>query len=389
MATLTLGNSGNGQNNTPFGFTISNLNYLSFSTQTPTLAQGNYRRLGASNIVDTFKGVGFTFDQNGIPTGGTITEYNETVNGALVAKLEGAALPVTSLVAWARTNDSTTAANTIFSGNDTIIGTAGNDVLQGYGGDNLVFGSGSVDTAVFSGLQSSYSFVHLDPDVLLVSDAASTTSLHDISNLRFADQTVSVAAVPLSSAVAGANTTSGLPLSVNANAYTGPVNGLFAEYINVTSDNLNLAAAVNDVFLHTGSGTDAIAVRGGTNVLDGGTGSNFLTGGSGTDTFYIDARGASASTWSTVVGFHKGDAVTVWGVSQPSLPASNILLESDNQGAAGFTGLTLLASAPNQPSASLTLSGFSQADLANGRLSITYGTDAASGSDYMHITANS
>ena len=384
MAKLTYGNIVGGQNNTPLGFAVANLNYLTLTTETPELAQGDYRRIGDANVVDTFKGANFSFNTAGYPTGGTITEYDETVNGSLLIKIEGSAIPVTSLIAWASSNDSAGAATTVFSGNDTIIGSSGNDVLQGYGGDNLVFGSGGVDAAVFSGSRSSYSFVHLDPDVLLVSDVASTTSLHDISNLRFADQTVSVAAVPLSSAVAGADGTSGLPLSVNANAYTGPVNGLFAEYIDVTSDNLNLAAAVNDVFLHTGSGTDAIAVRGGTNVLDGGTGSNFLTGGSGTDTFYVDDRGAGAAIWSTVVGFHKGDAATIWGVSQ-----NDVLGWNDNQGTAGFTGLALHANAPNGPMASLTLAGFSQADLASGRLSVAYGTDAASGSNYMYVTANS
>ena len=385
MAKLTYGSSIYGQDNTPLGFAVANLNYLTLTTETPDLAQGDYRRIGDLNVVDTFKGTGFTYNASGYPTGGTVTEYDETVNGSLFMKIEGSAIPVTSLTAWANSNDTTTAANTIFAGNDTIFGSSCNDILQGYGGDNLIFGNGGVDTAVFSGLHSSYSFVHLDPDILLVSDGASTTSLHDISNLRFADQTISVAAAPLSSAIAGTDTTSGLTLNVHADAYNGPVDGLFAQYINVTSDNLSLAAGVDNVFLHTGSGTDAIAARGGSNVLDGGTGSNFLTGGSGTDTFYVDDRGASAAIWSTVVGFHKGDAATIWGVS----PTGFALDWSDNQGTAGFTGLTLHASAPSQPIASLTLSGFSEADLANGRLSVQFGTDAASGSKYMYITANS
>ena len=380
---MTCGNIAGGQNNTPLGFAVANLSSLTLTTETPDLAQGDYRRIGASNVVDTFKGADFTFNAAGYPAGGTVTEYDETVNGSLLIRIEDSAILVTSLTAWASSNDSAAAATTVFSGNDTIIGSSGNDVLQGYGGDNLVFGSGGVDAAVFSGPRSSYSFVHLDPDVLLVSDAASTTSLHDISNLRFADQTISVAAVPLSSAVAGANATSGLLLDVKADAYTGPVAGLFSQYINVTSGNLSLAAGVNNVFLHAGSGTDAIAVRGGSNVLDGGTGSNFLTGGSGTDTFFVDDRGAGAAIWSTVVEFHKGDAATVWGVSQ-----SDALNWSDNQGTAGFKGLTLHANAPDRPTASLTLSGFSQADLANGRLSVAFGTDAASGSNYMNITAN-
>ena len=371
----------NGQNNTPFGFTVANLNYLSLTTETPSLAQGDYRYIGASSVVDTFRGSNLTFDAAGYPTGGTTTEYDETLNGALVIRIEGSALPVTSLVAWARSNDSTAAANTVFAGNDTIIGTSGNDVLQGHGGDNLIFGSGGVDTAVFSGSQSSYSFVHLAPDVTLVSDAASTASLHDISNLRFAGGTVSVAAIPISSGIAGSDTTSGHPLDASLAAYTGPVNGLFAEYVNVTNDNLSLAAGIDNVFLHTGSGTDAIAVRGGSNVLDGGTGSNFLTGGSGTDTFYVDDRGANASIWSTVVGFHKGDAATVWGVS----PGDFALDWADNQGSAGFTGLTLHASAPNQPIASLTLAGFSQADLANGRLAVSFSIPASPSAHSMSI----
>ena len=193
--------------------------------------------------------------------------------------------------------------------------------------------------------------------------------------------TVSVAAIPISSGIAGSDTTSGHPLDASPTAYTGPVNGLFAEYVNVTNDNLSLAAGIDNVFLHTGSGTDAIAVRGGSNVLDGGTGSNFLTGGSGTDTFYVDDRGANASIWSTVVGFHKGDAATVWGVS----PGDFALDWADNQESAGFTGLTLHASAPNQPIASLILAGFSQADLANGRLAVSFSIPASPSAHSMSI----
>jgi Ca2+-binding RTX toxin-like protein len=114
---------------------------------------------------------------------------------------------------------------------------------------------------------------------------------------------------------------------------------LQAEYINVTSDNLNVTASSPNWFIHSGSGMDAIAVNSGTNVLDGGTGSNFLVGGTGTDTFFVDDRGASADIWSTVVGFHQGDAATIWGVT----PQDFNLARVDGQGAAGYTGLTLHA----------------------------------------------
>jgi serralysin len=77
-------------------------------------------------------------------------------------------------------------------------------------------------------------------------------------------------------------------------------------------------------------------------VLDGGTGSNFLSGGSGTDTFFVDDRSASADIWSTVSGFHAGDAATIWGVA----PQDFGLAWMDGQGTPGFTGLTLHATGP-------------------------------------------
>jgi hypothetical protein len=62
---------------------------------------------------------------------------------------------------------------------------------------------------------------------------------------------------------------------------------------------------------------------------------------------------------------------------------------ADGQGATGFTGLTLHATASGKPTASLTLAGFTQADMASGRLSISFGTDPASGSAYMYVHDNS
>jgi hypothetical protein len=181
------------------------------------------------------------------------------------------------------------------------------------------------------------------------------------------------------------DTTTSKAVVAVGDAYTGPVAGLEHQYINITSDGLNIAAASPNWFIHSGSGEDAIAASSGTNVLDGGIGSSFLIGGSGTDTFFVDNRGATADIWSTVVGFHAGDAATIWGVT----PQDFGLAWVDGQGAAGFTGLTLHASAPGRSTASLTLVGYSQADLSNGRLSVQFGTDQASGSAFMFMHANS
>jgi hypothetical protein len=80
--------------------------------------------------------------------------------------------------------------------------------------------------------------------------------------------------------------------------------------------------------------------------------------------------------WSTVNGFHKGDAATIWGVTPQDFNLSWV----DGQGATGFTGLTLHATASGQPTASLTFAGY---------LSVSFGTDPASGSAYMYVHGNS
>jgi Ca2+-binding RTX toxin-like protein len=180
------------------------------------------------------------------------------------------------------------------------------------------------------------------------------------------------------------DTTNNQPVAATSQAYTGPAHDLEYEYISITHDSLEITCVTPNWFIHSGSGDDAIAVSSGSNVLDGGTGSNFLTGGSGTDTFFVDDRVATADIWSTVAGFHAGDAATIWGVT----PQDFGLAWVDGQGAAGFTGLTLHATAPGRPTASLTLAGYNQTDLGNGRLSVTFGADPASGSAYMSVHAN-
>ena len=180
------------------------------------------------------------------------------------------------------------------------------------------------------------------------------------------------------------DTTTGQPVAAQGQPYTGPVGILQQQYINISPNSLNITAITSNWFIHSGAGEDAIAVSSGANVLDGGGGSNFLTGGSGTDTFFVDARGATATTWSTVVNFHTGDAATLWGVTQRDF----LLSWSDGAGAVGATGLTLTAQGVGRPAVLLTLPGFTQADLTNGRLGVAFGTDVGSASGYLNIRAN-
>jgi len=180
------------------------------------------------------------------------------------------------------------------------------------------------------------------------------------------------------------DTTTGLAVSADPAPYSGPVSGLQQQNIYTGADSLNVSVATDNWFIHTGGGNDAIAVTGGTNVLDGGTGSNFLIGGSGTDTFFVDDRDPTADIWSTVGNFHAGDAATIFGITPNAFNTAWF----DGQGVAGYTGLTVHATAPSEPTASLTLAGYSSADLRDGRLSVSFGAEK-DGTPYMYVFVNS
>lgn len=169
--------------------------------------------------------------------------------------------------------------------------------------------------------------------------------------------------------------TAGTSGQTRGDAYAGPVAGLQRQYIWPSADGVAIAATVGNVFLHGGPGDDALSVSSGTNVLDGGVGSNFLTGGTGadggTDTFFVDGRGGGV-TWSTVVNFHHGDAVTVFGFQAgvSTLPWTAV------DGVQGYQGATIhseLGGAGTGTNASVTFANISQAD-ADAKFTVLTGT---------------
>lgn len=161
------------------------------------------------------------------------------------------------------------------------------------------------------------------------------------------------------------NAVTGQSGSVSGALYSGPVSYLQQQFIWNSADGVSLAANIPSVFLHGNAGDDALAVSGGNNVLDDGGGSNFLVGAvgrdGGTDTFFLDGR-SGTSTWSTVVHFHLGDTVTLFGFT------AGVSTEAwdDSDGTAGYEGLTLhseLSGRGTGINASMTLAGLSLADL--------------------------
>jgi len=181
----------------------------------------------------------------------------------------------------------------------------------------------------------------------------------------------------LNTGLSVSNATTGAPIAPASQVYTGPAGGIGSQYINVTPDSLNIAASTPSWFIHSGAGNDTISVSSGVDVLDGGTGLNILAGGSGLNTFLVDAGSSTAATWSILANFHAGDFATLVGTNS----AAYAYGYQDHQGPPGappsLTGLTVQLSAAGKAATSMTLVGYSMADLATGRLSTSVAPDGS------------
>lgn len=158
------------------------------------------------------------------------------------------------------------------------------------------------------------------------------------------------------------------------------------QYIATGSNNMTFATQVPNVFIHGGSGDDAIAVSSGQNVIDGGAGSNFMVGGTGNDTFFTDARAAGV-VWNTISNFRAGDAATLWGFD-PTV--SSYHWEDGLAGADGYKGATLRANIADGSGrvgdgvdASITFAGMS-VDQAK-RMVHTIGDISGGAGKYLYI----
>ncbi len=263
----------------------------------------------------------------------------------------------------------------------TGIGTDG-DTVTLFDGATAI-GTGTVAGGVWSITASTALTVGANAITATQTNAAGNVSVPS-STLNMTIDTAQISFITL-------DTTTSVTTTSAGDTYTGPVAGLQHEYVDITTDNLNITSLVPNAFIHSASGLDGIDVShaNGNNILDGGGGSSFLTGGTGNDTFYLDNRSPQTSpVFSTIVNFHTGDNATVWGINATDFT----MLKLDNQGATGFKGLDFISSAPGHVDTSFVLAGYTSADLTNGRLSQSYGTTpnlpGLPGSQYLTIHAN-
>ncbi|MBJ6127819.1 M10 family metallopeptidase C-terminal domain-containing protein [Microvirga splendida] len=97
---------------------------------------------------DKFEGYGFTYDADGIPTGGTVTSYTGVEGGRKTSSLTGVKLSVTKLVDAASTystSDDLSILRSALSGRDQITGGRYDDHLSGFGGNDTLTGGGGGD----------------------------------------------------------------------------------------------------------------------------------------------------------------------------------------------------------------------------------------------------
>ncbi|WP_244479382.1 hypothetical protein [Rhizobium sp. Leaf384] len=169
-----------------FGLDMRELDFSSiwYADETATTSK-LFRAYYSNGFIDEFRGTKFSYDDDGVPTGGTATSYAGLYNGQRVFTIDGASISVKSIVDASLTydtkddlrliKDELAGADTFkggnardvmfgYGGNDTMKGNAGNDLLVGGGGNDklegglggdYLYGESGADTFIFRSVKES------------------------------------------------------------------------------------------------------------------------------------------------------------------------------------------------------------------------------------------
>lgn len=177
------------------------------------------------------------------------------------------------------------------------------------------------------------------------------------------------------------NTVTAASILLHGIDYVGPVDHLQAAYNFTGTDSSVISALVGNVFIQAGAGENAAVAKDGNNVLAGSDGSSWLVGASGadggSDTFFVSAQG-NQPAWDTLVNFHVGDMLTLWGFNSASGSTSSV----GNQGTSEAKGETIGVNFGQGSGAStlVTFAGLS----SNAQFTST--TGSTGGLDYSMLT---
>lgn len=150
-----------------FDFSFLNLSNVNYGSSYATTLTSFIAYYGSRSTRDEFHGSGFTYDAQGVPTGGTVASYANYENGKLLGSISGLSLSATALVKAASTystRDDMALYKAALRGSDQITGGKGDDRLEGFGGNDkitggrgadMIYGGTGADAFVFRSIRDS------------------------------------------------------------------------------------------------------------------------------------------------------------------------------------------------------------------------------------------
>jgi Ca2+-binding RTX toxin-like protein len=161
-----------------------------FSVQKPT--QIALMMMGdTSGLQQDFYGT-FTYDAEGVLSGGTLTRFEEHRGEALTLSVTGVSVPVLTFMTWVKSGDSAAILSAFFSGADTLTGGAGGDLLAGGAGADILDGGAGTDIARYAGPSRNYGWTANANGSWTVTDyrvgsPEGADTLRNIETLKFSD----------------------------------------------------------------------------------------------------------------------------------------------------------------------------------------------------------
>jgi Ca2+-binding RTX toxin-like protein len=247
-----------------------------------------YAAYYSDGVVDEFRGSGFTYDSNGMPTGGTVKSYAAFDNGIRVAYLDGVRIAVTSIVDAAltySTSDDIAVMAKALAGNDVIRGGGLFDYLRGFAGNDTLYGNAGNDTLVG------------DDGNDTLTGGAGGDKLYGGNGTDAASYVGAKVGV-----VVNLGSPAGNMNDAKGDVYSSIENLIGSSY----ADRLHGDNGANS--LTGGAGNDLLNGNGGNDWIYGGDGADQLYGGMGNDKFVFKALSQSTgSSFDSIVDFLLGD----------------------------------------------------------------------------------
>jgi Ca2+-binding RTX toxin-like protein len=299
MATLRITDAGGAGYGLLNDFDVGALSGLFITVSTPTQFSGSIVASGGTQTL-TVSGSGFTYAPlfPVVPISGTVTGLEFFLNGNLAASLSGISIGTLTLLGLAQ-GGTTAALETIFGGNDSMLGSGFGDTLLGFGGnDTLNGGAGGADSlggnagndSLFGGIGNDTISGGDGNDTLnggtgtdrMVGGVNNDTYLVDAAGdvvIELVGQGIdtvrtTLATLSLASSVENMVATSAIAHTFTGNSLANAITGLTGA----------------DTLLG-GVGNDTLTGAGGNDRLDGGTGTDRMLGGLNDDTYVVDLAG--------------------------------------------------------------------------------------------------